>query len=158
MARRLEAFTLVEMLIVVTILGILAVTVVPRFADSSQEARDAALCSNIRLLRNQIDLYRAQHNDRGPERNENNGFDVANFVSRLTGRTTPSGKLDPNGPLGPYLSRWPANPFCDPSVAEKIQFSVHTSPPRRGLSGWFYSVTTGLLYANSVKGGESFDP
>ena len=55
-----KAFTLVEILIVVVILGILAAIVIPRFSDASHQARESALKDNVRFLRSQIQLYKAQ--------------------------------------------------------------------------------------------------
>jgi len=51
-----RAFTLVEVLIVVVILGILAAIVVPQFSDASHETSESALRSTIASLRTLIDL------------------------------------------------------------------------------------------------------
>ncbi|MCG8405619.1 MAG: prepilin-type N-terminal cleavage/methylation domain-containing protein, partial [Phycisphaerales bacterium] len=40
---KLKAFTLVELLIVVVILGILAAVVIPQFSDASTDARFSSL-------------------------------------------------------------------------------------------------------------------
>ncbi len=60
------AFTLVEILIVVAILGILAAIVLPTFQDHVQQARESAAKDNLRILRNAIEVYAAQHNDVPP--------------------------------------------------------------------------------------------
>jgi general secretion pathway protein G len=56
-----HAFTLVEILIVVIILGILAAIVVPQFSDASQESTASTLKSIIATLRDriQIEYHRA---------------------------------------------------------------------------------------------------
>lgn len=57
-ARR--AFTLVEILIVVVILGILAAVVVPQFTGAADDANDATVRSQLQTLRSQVELYKAQ--------------------------------------------------------------------------------------------------
>lgn len=56
-----KAFTLVEILIVVAILGILAAIVLPQFQSHTQQAKESAAKDNLRILRNAIELYAAQH-------------------------------------------------------------------------------------------------
>ena len=61
-----KAFTLVEILIVVAILGILATIALPTFQSHPQEAKESAAKDNLRILRNAIELFTAQHNDVPP--------------------------------------------------------------------------------------------
>ncbi|MHC4983619.1 MAG: type II secretion system protein [Planctomycetota bacterium] len=153
-----SSFTLVEILIAVLILAIVAMLVVPRFASSSQDARDAALATDLKALRRQIELYKVQHDGgKGPEVNELGQYDLGNFVNRVTQRTTPSGALDSAGSCGPYLSEWPANPFCDSDVAKSIKFGKPETPPRDGTSGWYYSIFSRQIHVNSQQGAESVD-
>jgi len=56
-----RAFTLIEILIVVVILGILAAIVIPQFTDASQDAMDANVRSQLQTLRSQIELYDVQN-------------------------------------------------------------------------------------------------
>ena len=58
-----RAFTLIEILIVVVILGILAAIVVPQFTNAADDANDAAVRSQLQTLRGQIELYYAQNNE-----------------------------------------------------------------------------------------------
>ena len=55
-----KAFTLIEILIVVVILGILAAVVVPQFTNAAEDANDAAVRTQLQTLRGQIELYRMQ--------------------------------------------------------------------------------------------------
>jgi general secretion pathway protein G len=59
-ATRVRAFTLIEILIVVVILGILAALVVPQFTDVSGEAMRTNLRAQLRQVRSQIELYNVQ--------------------------------------------------------------------------------------------------
>jgi len=62
-----RAFTLIEILIVVVILGILAAIVIPQFSDASTEANEANVRSQLQTLRGQLELYKVQHNDEFPD-------------------------------------------------------------------------------------------
>lgn len=55
-----KAFTLIEILIVVVILGILAAIVIPQFTDASDQANVASMKSQLQTMRSQIELYRIQ--------------------------------------------------------------------------------------------------
>ena len=61
-ARVRNAFTLVEILIVVVILGILAAIVVPQFTNATQDAQGGNIQTQLETLNNQIELFRARTN------------------------------------------------------------------------------------------------
>lgn len=65
-ARIRKAFTLVEILIVVVILGILAAIVVPQFTNAADEAQVGNVQTQLQTVRNQIELYRAQNSGAVP--------------------------------------------------------------------------------------------
>src|SRR5256885_10019748 len=104
---RKSAFTLVEILIVVIILGILAAIVIPQFTNASQDARESSLLSQLQTLRSQIELYKLQHLDKLP-----------NLVGAAPACWTPlTTKTDNQGVLsaapdafGPYMQSAPSNP------------------------------------------------
>jgi prepilin-type N-terminal cleavage/methylation domain-containing protein len=59
-----RAFSLVELMIVVAVLGILAAIVVPQFQRHSTQAKEAVAKDSLRLLRGAIELYTARHGGR----------------------------------------------------------------------------------------------
>ena len=58
MKQRQRAFTLIEVLVVVAILGILAAIIVPRIMDRPDEAKRVAAKADIATLVSQLKIYR----------------------------------------------------------------------------------------------------
>ena len=58
--RNKRAFSLVEILVVVILLGILAGVVIPRFTDASDDARAAATSANVNTIQSQVEVYRSK--------------------------------------------------------------------------------------------------
>lgn len=61
-ARIRKAFTLVEILIVVVILGILAAIVVPQFTTATQDAQGGNIQTQLSTIQQAMELYKAKNN------------------------------------------------------------------------------------------------
>jgi prepilin-type N-terminal cleavage/methylation domain-containing protein len=61
-----KAFTLVEILIVVVILGILAAIVIPQFTKASEDAQMGNAKTQLATVRRMIELYRVKNNGQYP--------------------------------------------------------------------------------------------
>jgi general secretion pathway protein G len=134
---RQAGFTLVEILIVVTILGILAAIVVPQMGTAADMAKDNSLQMTIRRVRNQISVYKAEHNGNPPA--------LANFESQLTTLSKIDGSTAARGtdgfPFGPYIDKMPTNPNTGTSTI---------SAGAVGSSAWYYDESTGAFHANDT--------
>lgn len=132
-----KAFTLVELLIIVIILGILAAVVIPQFSDASTDARLSSLTTNLQTIRGQLDLYRLQHNGTYPSQ--------ANIVNQMTVKTDVDGTVNAaTGKYGPYLQRIPNNPFTVGGTGNDI-----TNTATAANKAWYYDATTGQFKANN---------
>ncbi|MHC4069558.1 MAG: type IV pilin protein [Planctomycetota bacterium] len=144
-----KAFTLVELLIVVSILGILAAIVMPTFQSHVQLAKESAAKDNLRILRNAIELYASQHNEVAP--GYLNG-DTDNAPSpiitgvQLLNLTNASGQFtepaNPDYRYGPYLPELPQNPFNGRWEMVIVMNDQPFPDVPAGTLGWVYKPAT----------------
>lgn len=148
-----KAFTLVELLIVVAILGILAAMVLPTLQGHITEAKESAAKDNLRILRNTIELYAFQHNG-FPPGYVNGTLNVIPSVvtkqfyqpSNSSGQTNPVPSEVYN--LGPYLPKIPANPFNNKNNMTILGNSAPFPASATGTSGWIYKPSTKTIRIN----------
>jgi general secretion pathway protein G len=150
-----KGFTLVELIIVVTILGIMAAIVIPTFQGNVATARESASKSNLMTIRTQIELYKLQHNGVPPGYVNGTGVDVSALELQFTGTTTvtglPSSNPVPSGPFlyGPYLKKIPKNPYNNLSTIAYVAVATAFSAAVDGTSsGWLYKKETGEIAMN----------
>src|SRR5689334_12895491 len=139
-------FTLIEILIVVVILGILAAIVLPQFSNASVLARENTLKDELRYLRTQISVYKAQHRDYSPgyQNGALGGSPDTLLVQQLTQYSDDYGNVSSTSDnvfkYGPYLTKMPAN-----SLTSDATLKVVTGPGplvADDSSGWLYNATT----------------
>ncbi len=136
------------------ILGILAAIVIPQFTEASNDARESALASDLQMLRSQIELYKVQHAERLPSQDALRALDTANFVNRLTQKTDLEGTLDAAGAFGPYMQKFPSNPFVPEPNNIAVTFGVLAASPGLGDTGWYYNTDNGQIWPNDAEGHE----
>jgi general secretion pathway protein G len=136
---RTRAFTLVEILIVVIILGILATIIIGLFQNGTKDAAAASLKDNLRNMRSQLQLYVAQHG----------GYpSLANFEQQMTQYTDADGNVSPvknaTHQYGPYIISMPVLPVG----VNKGKAGVTSLTYTAGF-GWGYEPTSGIIKANT---------
>jgi prepilin-type N-terminal cleavage/methylation domain-containing protein len=155
-----KAFSLVELLIVVAVIGILAAMVVPKVQDYSKQAKEATAKENLLTLRAAIELYASQHNGIPPGYPNNNVSNPPNqltFILQLVRATNAAGAVGDRGmagfAYGPYLSKWPNNPFNNVGAATMVGVGA-AFPTATGKFGYFYQPSTKTLKLDA-KGNDS---
>jgi general secretion pathway protein G len=144
--RRRNAFTLIEVLIVVIIMAVLAATIIPQFSSSTNDAKQSSLKFNLHTVRSQIEMYKVHHAATYPK------FDK--FTDQMTKVTDASGATTGDATTliyGPYIQgEIPANPFNGSNTLVKVATAGTVPTAVVGTTaGWQYDETTGGFYPNN---------
>ncbi|MEQ8844675.1 MAG: prepilin-type N-terminal cleavage/methylation domain-containing protein [Phycisphaerales bacterium] len=132
-----KAFTLVEILIVVVILGILAAIVIPQFTSASEDAQVSSAESQLQTVRNQIELFRVRNNGTPP---------AAADLFTDEGLTEPAGGWS-SIVNADYLRVAPVNPRTGTSTIA-AGTAAPTAAVAAGDDGWIYDEATGRIWMN----------
>lgn len=154
--RKAKAFTLVEILIVVVLLGVLAAIVVPAIGSGAISAQETTLATNLKLLRRFILVYTSQHLEVAP--GYPNGLitatptdtafrDQATLSSTAGGQTAAIGTAGYN--FGPYLSKIPVNPFNKLDTVQMLASGQDLPASGDDSHGWIFKPTTGEIRADN---------
>jgi len=148
-------FTLVELLIVVVILGILAGIVIAGFSNTSTEAKENMLKENLRAIRTQIGVYRAQHIDVSPGYAGGDDTGVpseADFVAQMTQKTDQYGDTTAaDADFGPYMRVWPEYPITKNSAVLMLgNDEAVPDTAEEGDYGWRFKPNTVVFKASCV--------
>jgi general secretion pathway protein G len=147
-----RAFSLVEILIVLMIIGILAAIAIPKFSNASQIARENSLKDDLRLLRTQFGVYKTQHAvfPGYPAGDANQSPTAAVATAQLVKYTDSLGNVSDTGTnlykWGPYMDQIPKNPM-NGSADIKILGPGDVFTPD-GTTGWLYQPSSGTIKAN----------
>jgi prepilin-type N-terminal cleavage/methylation domain-containing protein len=137
---RKSGFTLVEVLIVVVIMAILAATIIPQFTDSTLDAKNSSAQFNLHTLRQQIELYKSQHDGAVPD----------DALTKLTTKTDKSGSTTGDASTlvyGPYLKEIPANPY---NGLKTVTTNAGKPTNDMGNFGYVWDTTNKILYLNNI--------
>lgn len=123
----------------VVIIGIIAAIAIPRMSRGAAGAADSSLQSNLRVLRNAVDLFYTEHANTYPA--------LATIEAQLTqfsdetGAT--AGTQSATHIFGPYMREIPALPVG----AKRGQRGI--SDATGATIGWLYTAATGQVRANT---------
>lgn len=152
---KIKAFTLVEILIVVTILGILAAVVLPTLQGHTANARESSAKDSLRTMRTQIEFYKMEHDGVPPGYINGAGAFEAFLPLQFTGTTTVTGQAStnkvPTTPFlyGPYIRKLPENPFNNlTNIAYVDQATSFADAVDGTTSGWLYKKETADFVIN----------
>ena len=130
-----HAFTLVEILIVVVILGVLAGIVVPSFIGAVEEASVGTTQSELEKLRRAVDVFQVRNGHALP------------VISAGDGTW---GDLIENN--GAYLKEPPINPYIGGENQKVVVLGNGPDAAFQTTHGWIFDDTTGEIWAGGFDG------
>lgn len=141
-SRSKRAFTLVELLIVIVVLAVLAAIVIPKFTDSGLRSRESSLKSNLKIVRNAIDLFK---NDTGAY--PASLADLAATSAPANGKDSTGGSkaITAGDFKGPYVADVPNDPVSgsamtytvtSPNVGKVASSATGNASDGSPYSGW----------------------
>lgn len=127
-----RGFTLIEVLIVITIITLLSLIVIPRAMSARRRAKEAQLKGNLKQLRDAVERFEATTGAWPPSLSDVVASDGSAITGDFDGR---GGWVDRTAYDGPYLltgsGQLPKDPFTD-------------------APDWSYQSSTGSLHSSST--------
>ncbi len=163
--KKARAFTLVEILIVVVLLGVLAGVVLPMIAKGAISARESALASDLQMLRRYVLIYRTQHWEVAPGYPDGDTtaaptaqafFDQMTMSSNASGQTAAVGT--PSFPRGPYLMKMPVNPLNNMDTIEMLADGANFPANGDDSHGWIYKAATAEVRGDNTGANDAGKP
>ena len=126
-----RGLSLIELMIVVTLLAILAAMVLPSFSNANETAKSSALASQLNTVKKSLTLYKSDHNGAFPT----DAQLITNQWQVLTNTTDVDGAVS-GSDYGPYFLKPPFNAFMDSNVVAADNSAA-----------WQYDSSTGTIQA-----------
>lgn len=143
-------FSFIELVIVVTIIGVISAIAIPRISRTVEDAPEVAYAADLRLIEDAIERYATEHLGKYPTQ--------ALFVHQLTKFTDIDGRVSftktSKHIFGPYLRSMPqifirnntsgadGNSVADSLAADEVKI---TDPVSGKDLGWRFNTRTGKV-------------
>jgi prepilin-type N-terminal cleavage/methylation domain-containing protein len=153
--RKEKAFTLVEILIVVVVLGIIAGIILSMVSGSVISSRESAVAQELHMLRRYVLIYKTQHLEVSPGYLDGDTTQAPTeqaFVDQITMSSNASGQTAAVGtagfPRGPYLMKIPVNPLNHKDTIQVLGDSANFPANADDSHGWVYKPATSEVRAD----------
>ncbi|MEL7472401.1 MAG: type II secretion system protein [Planctomycetota bacterium] len=145
-ARRSRAFSLIELIVVIVILGLVAAIALPRVGTASGRAAQAAHEADVARLTTAIEMYRNEHGGAYPASAAVLAEALMAYSNEAGAR---SGTRSDSHPFGPYIDSIPAIKVGPNKGADTVGAAYD------GSTAWHYNATTGVIRGNFGGGGDT---
>ena len=144
-----RAFSLIELVIVIVIIGIISAIAIPRMSSSADNAAKNAVVGDQTALQRALDLYEVEHEG---VMAHVGAASIKTFYFRLLKHSDLDGTVnDTTGIYGPYINGIPANKLNGLATVRRDGAAAGAN-----TDGWRYDTTTGRIEPDHLSGATGY--
>lgn len=143
-----RGFTLIELMVVISIIGILTAIVLPRFTDITADAKVANVQGNLASLRTSIEMFNVK----------NEGYPVYGEVQSALSNNNEGADISSKGELSERFTAFYSKSIMPETPgAKEVPATNKVVEERDNTGGWLYREEDGKIYANLKNGNYTGD-